>query len=269
MPFFSTDSIMFHYLDVGQGLPFVFQHGLGGDVHQTQKLFVPPLPFRLLTLDCRGHGETRPVGELASLSFTSFADDLVTLLDTLHLERVVVGGISMGAGVALNFTLRYPQRVRGLVLARPAWLYEPLPANLQVYPRIAALIQHGGAAQASERFKHTQEYLELQRTFPEAAVSLLKQFAHPRAEETVAILERLPRDTPTRNQEDWTHIHVPTLVLANEHDLIHPFHYGEILASTIPGATLERITPKGIDAHQHAEDIQYAIEHFLRSVSES
>ena len=191
MPFFSTDSIMFHYLDVGQGLPFVFQHGLGGDVHQTQKLFVPPLPFRLLTLDCRGHGETRPVGELASLSFTSFADDLVTLLDTLHLERVVVGGIRWEQ--ALRSTLRC-----AIHNGYGAWCWHDQPGCMNPcsespsYPCIAALIRHGGVVPQSERFKHTQEYLELQRTFPEAAVSLLKQFAHPRAEETVAILERLP-----------------------------------------------------------------------------
>lgn len=263
MPFFHADSITFHYLDVGQGLPFVFQHGLGGDVHQTQDLFVPPLPFRLLTLDCRGHGETRPVGDPAYLGFTPFADDLVALLDMLHLQQVVVGGISMGAAVALNFTLRYPQRVRSLVLVRPAWLHEPLPVNLQVYPRIAALIRRDGATQGSEHFKQTQEYLELQRTFPEAAASLLKQCTRPRAEETVDILERLPRDAPNRNQEDWTHIHVPTLVLANEHDPIHPFRYGEVLAHAIPGATLEQVTPKGIDAHRHARDIQHAIERFL------
>ncbi len=33
MPFFSTDAITFHYLDEGQGIPFVFPHGTGGDVH--------------------------------------------------------------------------------------------------------------------------------------------------------------------------------------------------------------------------------------------
>jgi pimeloyl-ACP methyl ester carboxylesterase len=266
MPFFYADSITFHYLDVGQGFPFVFQHGLGGDVHQTQDLFVAPLPFRLLTLDCRGHGETRPVGDPAYLGFTPFADDLVALLDKLHLQQAVVGGISMGAAVALNFALRYPQRVQALVLVRPAWLHEPLPANLQVYPRIAALIRRAGAAQASEHFKQTEEYLELQRTFPVAAASLLTQCTRPRAEETVDILERLPRDAPNRNQEDWTHIHVPTLVLVNEHDPIHPFRYGEVLAYAIPGATLEQVTPKAIDAHQHARDIQHAIERFLLDV---
>ncbi|HEY6410124.1 MAG TPA: alpha/beta hydrolase [Ktedonobacteraceae bacterium] len=266
MSFFSADSITFHYLDVEQGLAFVFQHGLGGDVHQTQDLFVPPLPFRLLTLDCRGHGETRPVGDPASLSFNSFADDLIAFLDTLHLQQVVIGGISMGAGVALNIALRYPQRVQALVLVRPAWLHEPLPVNLQVYPRIAQLIRDDGAIQANEYFKRTEEYLELQRTFPVTAASLLTQLTRPRAEETVDILERLPRDAPNRNQQDLAHIHVPTLVLVNEDDPIHPFHYGEVLAHAIAGANLKQITSKAIDAQQHARDIQHAIEHFLQGL---
>ena len=266
MPFFYADPITFPYLDVGQGLPFVFQHGLGGDVHQTQDLFVPPLPFRLLTLECRGHGETRPVGDPAHLSFTHFADDLLAFLDKVHLRQVVVGGISMGAAVALNFVLRYPQRVQALVLVRPAWLHEPLPANLQVYPRIAELIRRLGVVQGREYFKHTEEYQELQRTFPEAAASLLKQFTRPQAEESVAILERLPSDVPNRDQEDWTQIHVPTLVLAHEHDPVHPFRYGEVLAHAIPGATLVQITPKEIDVHQHARDIQQALLRFLRTV---
>lgn len=263
MPFFSTDSITFHYLDMGQGLPFVFQHGAGGDVYQTQNLFVPPLAFRLLTLDCRGHGETKPVGDPASLSFTSFADDLIALLDTLHLQQAVVGGISMGAGVALNVALRYPHRVQALVLVRPAWLHEPLPAHLQVYPRIAKLIREVGAAQACEEFKRTEEYLELQRTFPVTAASLITQFTRPRAQETVDILERLPRDAPNRNPDDWARIRVPTLVLVNEDDPLHPFHYGEVLAHAIPGARLKQITSKAIDPELHARDIQQAIEHFL------
>ena len=61
MPFFHSDTILFHYLDLGKGVPFVFQHGLGGAVHQAQALFEPPMPFCFLTLDCWGYGETRPV----------------------------------------------------------------------------------------------------------------------------------------------------------------------------------------------------------------
>ena len=42
MATFERDGIVFHYLDVGQGTPFVFQHGLGGDKGQPAGLFRPP-----------------------------------------------------------------------------------------------------------------------------------------------------------------------------------------------------------------------------------
>ena len=67
MPFLYSDTILFDYLDMGKGVPLVFQHGMGGDVHQIRDLFEPPIPFCLLTLDCRGHGETRPVGSPTDL----------------------------------------------------------------------------------------------------------------------------------------------------------------------------------------------------------
>ena len=55
------DGIHFHYQDAGRGVPFFYQHGLGGDVNQTFEIFKPPAGFRLIGFDCRGHGQTRPV----------------------------------------------------------------------------------------------------------------------------------------------------------------------------------------------------------------
>ena len=45
-----------------------------------------------------------------------YADDLVGLLDVLHIERAVVAGLSMGGYVAFALWRRHPQRVRALVL---------------------------------------------------------------------------------------------------------------------------------------------------------
>lgn len=245
----------------------MLQHGLGGDLHQIEDLFPPPWSFRLLTLECRGHGESRPVGDPAQLGFEQFADDLVALLDRLGLQQVVMGGISMGAGVALNFVLRYPQRVKGLVLVRPAWLHEPLPANLQIYPLIAEWIRRAGAAPGCERFTQTKEYLAMERTYPAAAASLVKQFMRPRAEEAVDVLDRLPRDAPNRSQDPWERIDAPTLVLANRDDPIHPYAYGEALARAIPGAVLTQIPSKEIDAQQHAAGLRRAVERFLEDIA--
>ena len=120
MATFERDGIVFHYVDVGQGVPFVFQHGIGGDVGQPVGLVRPPNTLRLLCLDARAHGQTRPLGDPSALTFDVFGDDLVAWLDHLGVARAIIGGISMGAGVALNVAVRHPERVAGLVLSRPA-----------------------------------------------------------------------------------------------------------------------------------------------------
>src|SRR5947209_7539475 len=151
MSFFTHDGLSFHYREVGDGVPFVFQHGLGGDVNQPFGLFAPPSGVRLLAFDCRAHGETRPLGDPEKLSLASFAEDLHAFLDHLGIERAVVGGISMGAAVALNFALRFPERLLGLVLSRPAWLDGPMPGNVAIYGEIAGLIREHGARRGLER----------------------------------------------------------------------------------------------------------------------
>ena len=125
MPFFTRDNLNFHYLTRGRGVPFVFQHGLGGDAKRVFQLMDLPPGFRLLGLDCRAHGRTQPLGNVELLRFDSFADDIVALMDFLGESQAILGGSSMGAGVALNIALRYPARCQGLVLLRPAWLEHP------------------------------------------------------------------------------------------------------------------------------------------------
>src|SRR6266511_4006951 len=110
MPFFDYDGIHFHYREAGSGIPFVFQHGLGADVSQTFELFKPPAGLRLLTFDCRGHGETRPLGPEEKISIETFTEDLRAFLDHLKIDRAIIGGISMGAAIALRFALEHPRR---------------------------------------------------------------------------------------------------------------------------------------------------------------
>lgn len=263
MPFFDHDGIHFHYRESGSGVPFVFQHGLGADLNQTFNLFKPPAGIRLLTFECRGHGETRPLGAEEKISVETFTQDLLAFLDHLRIERAVIGGISMGAAIAVRFVLEYPERVLGLVLSRPAWLDESRADNLNVFATLAAFIRKFGATEGARRYEQTDAYQEILKLSPDNANSLLSQFAHPRAEETVAKLERIPNYVPQYSRADWRRIRVPTLVLVNRQDPIHPFAFGEVLAQTIAGATLVELTPKSISVDQHAADVQRALEAFL------
>lgn len=263
MPSFTRDGIKFHYIDRGKGIPLVVQHGLGGDLTQTTVLFEPPEGFRLLSMDARGHGETRPLGDERSLRIGAFADDVVAWLDHLGIEKAVVGGISMGAAVALNVALRYPERLLGLILSRPAWLDGPYPAHMQIFSMLTKLIQDHGPDEGRRRFLESDAYRKLKGECPESAQTLADQFAHPRAVETAVKFDRIARDAPCEGREGWESISAPTLVLANHQDPIHPYEYAEIYARTIPGATLKEVTPKTVSLIGHGQDVRGALHEFL------
>jgi pimeloyl-ACP methyl ester carboxylesterase len=263
MPWLNRERLAFYYESLGEGLPFCFQHGLGGDVNQPFGLYTPPAGIRLLSFDMRAHGQTRPVGDVTLLSIATFADDLVALLDDLGAERAVIGGISLGAAVAANVAIRYPGRLVGLILSRPAWIEGPLASNVALYGTIARLIREHGAAAGIERFREAPEFMEVRRESPDCGNSLLGQFTDPHAEECVARLERIPSDSPARRRSDYGAISAPTLVLGNRQDPIHPWSIAQELASLIPGATLRELTPKSVSLSQHTADVQAAIDEFL------
>jgi len=258
-----NDGIQFYYQETGQGVPFFFQHGLCADVSQPFGLFHPPAGFRLLAFDCHGHGQTCPVGPDEKIGLASFADDLLALMDHLKIERAIVGGISMGAAVVLNFALRYPDSVSTLILHRPAWLDGPRRENADVYATMAQFIRQHGALKGLELFKLSALYHNVLRQSPNAAKSLAGQFLRPRAEETVALLERIPLDAPNHDRAELRTIAVPTLVLASQQDPVHPFEYGATLAREIRGAVFRELTPKAVNVDQHNAEAQRFIEDFL------
>ena len=244
-------------------MPLFFQHGLGGSAEKILALLELPRGYRLVSLDCRAHGETSPLGEVEELRFDVLADDVIALMDHLQIPRVVVGGTSMGAGVALNCAVRYPQRVLGLVLLRPAWLESPNSANLKIFGLISQLIRTQGTRIGLEAFRKTEAYGAMLKESSDCAESLTSLFLDPRAVETVGRLERIPRDTPSSNRADWRRITVPTLVLANRRDPIHPFEYGQELAREIPGARFKELTPKSQSLIQYTSELRGALAEFL------
>jgi pimeloyl-ACP methyl ester carboxylesterase len=158
MPSVNLNGELFHYACVGKGLPFVFQHGMGADVTQPLSSCGNLAGWRIFAMDCRGHGQTEANLDPARISFAQFAEDLAVLLDSLIIERAVVGGISMGAGVALAFALAHPERVNGLILVRPAWLDRPFPANLRWFPLAASLLQEYPADEAARRCEQSSAF---------------------------------------------------------------------------------------------------------------
>jgi pimeloyl-ACP methyl ester carboxylesterase len=269
MPFVESGGIRFHYVLSGsQGSLVAFQHGLGANVSQPQGI-LNSAGLRVLSFDCRGHGLTEPLGPSEQIGFTAFADDLRAILDAVRADRVIVGGISMGAGVALNFALRNPGRVRALILSRPAWLDAPCPANLQILRRLSGWLNERGTDRARDLLLGDPEFHRIQAISRDNASSILRQLERPNLEGAIATLARLPADTPCPEPEAWRSIGVPTLVLVNQLDPLHPVEYGQRIALGIPGARLTEIAPKEKDPSLHAHEAREAIQAFIAEVEDN
>ena len=114
MPTKTVNGIEMYYEITGEGPPLLLIHGLGSSVRDWEfQIPVFKNHYQVITLDLRGHGRSsKPKGPY---SIRGFADDVVSLLKSLHLESVHVLGISMGTSVGFELVLGYPEMVRTFI----------------------------------------------------------------------------------------------------------------------------------------------------------
>lgn len=99
----------------GRGKTLVFIHGLSDNLYYWQPL-VDTLKdnYQILRYDLRGHGLSELGKEKISMDL--YVEDLLSLLDNLELSQVNLIGLSLGGAIALDFTIKHPERVSSMVL---------------------------------------------------------------------------------------------------------------------------------------------------------
>lgn len=257
------DDATLRFFDSERGSPVLFQHGLGGDAAQVEENFPDGPAYRRLTVECRGQGQSGP-GSVRPFSIAMFAADVLAACDRQGLDRFVAGGISTGAAIALHLAVRHPERVSALVLARPAWLFDPAPANMAPFVEMATLLRGHPPLVARELFAASPTAAMLAREAPDNLTSLLKFFDRPGPGLTADLVTDIAHDGPGVTAAQAAAIAVPTLVVGHEQDHVHPLAYARELARTIPGAELATITPKAADKPRHVEEFRAAVDAFLR-----
>lgn len=245
----------------GASRPVVFQHGLGGSEAQVAELFPHGAGLRRLTLACRGH-DGSALGPPEQLSIATFADDVLAFAEQRGVRRYVAGGVSMGAAIALRLAVRHPDRVTGLILVRPAWVFDAAPPNMAPFLEVAALLRDHPPAAARARFESTGTAERLRREAPDNFASLLGFFDRRPVADTVALLSRLAADGPGVSASEAAAITVPVLVIGNDRDTIHPLATAGWLAGAIPGVAVTEVMPKANDRGRHADQVRLAIQAF-------
>ena len=208
---------------------------LGSSLGTSGSMWDPQIPvlsehLRVVRYDHRGHGRSPvPPGpyELAELGA-----DVLALMDALQLDRVHLGGLSLGGMVSMWVASHAPDRVDRLALVCTSAKLGPP----EIWTERIEMVRAGGMASLTE--------MVIGRWFTPGFVA-----ANPAVVETV---RRGLLDTPAEGYagccgaiqtmdllDDLPRVTAPTLVIAGSEDVPTPPEHAQRIASLIPGTRLE------------------------------
>ena len=227
----------------GEGYPLLLLHG-GGARAQSFEDIVPILAkqFTVYTYDLRGFGKTvRPLQP--ALSSEGWREDALKFIDSFELEKVALGGWSLGAATALNFALAYPQRLSHLILIGAGGGPGVPAEDRSGFEERLRLLENG--ANAEEIVAKTFE-------FTKKSFSRYTLEHNPRAVEMVRH-EHLSNDPQSylemlkanQNRQDINarlgEITCPTLIIVGDEDSRTPVANSEAFNKTIPNSFMKII----------------------------
>jgi len=250
-----------YVIETGRGRPVVLLHAfpLNASMWMPQREAIGTT-HRVITPDQRGFGGSQLGHDDPSLD--EVADDLAGMLNSRKIDRVVLGGLSMGGYVAMAFLRRYPERVAALVLADTK-MGADSPEAAENRRRVASeVIAAGTSAQLVEEMLPSllgQTSME-RRALVLGRVKALLEKAPPYA---VAWAQRAMALRPD-STADLAAVAVPTLVIVGEEDTLSPPEEAELIAKTVPGAELVRIPDAGhLTAIEAPAEFNEAVAGFL------
>jgi pimeloyl-ACP methyl ester carboxylesterase len=252
------------YEDEGTGDALVLVHGhpFNRSMWRPQLRRFAGDGWRVIAPDLRGYGESSVVAGKTTLDV--FATDIAWLLDRLGVERIVLGGLSMGGQIVMDFYRQFPDRVRGLVLADTfAGLDSPARRQLRL---------------------DTADRLEREGMVGYADEELPKMVAPPNIEADPDLAEQvhhMMRSTPPQGaaaalrgraeRPDYVGllgtVTVPALVVVGREDTYTPVADAELMCERLPDSTLVVIEGAGhMPNLERPEEFNDALDAFLKTL---
>ena len=244
MPSVTGAGARLHYSCVGSGEPLLLITGFA----ISAEIFAPVLPlyaahFRCITFDNRGAG--RSSTPLVPTSMGELAADSVAVLDAVGVDCAHVYGLSMGGMIAQEIALRFPDRVRGLVLGGTSAGGAFAPRSftgladivLQRVPLVPAHVRR-------RRLTHALFSAGFRAEHPDLVDEYLQAVGAHRAGALGAWWHLMASASFDRSAL-LPYIGAPTLVLHGDADALTPVANARLLARRIPDAELRLLTGAG------------------------
>ncbi|WP_377272339.1 alpha/beta fold hydrolase [Peterkaempfera sp. SMS 1(5)a] len=257
----TTRGITIGYDDQGAGEPLLLVHGHPFDrsMWAPQLAALPALGVRVIAPDLRGYGESSVVPGRTLLEV--FARDLAALLDHLGLPQVLLGGLSMGGQIAMEFCRLFPDRVRGLVLADTFPQAETEAGRTGRNAMADRLLAEGMAGYADEVLDRMIAPYNV-RALPKVAAQVRAMMAGAPAEGAAAALRGRAERPDYRDL--LAKVDVPTLVLVGRDDSYTPVADAEAMHRLVPGSELAVVEGAGhLPNLEQPAEFNRALESFL------
>jgi pimeloyl-ACP methyl ester carboxylesterase len=259
------------YADTGTGSPVLVVHGNGGGYDQgllAGRTFIGA-GFRLIVPSRFGYLHT-PLPEDGSA--IAQADAYAALLDALDIQQVVVAAISDGGPSALQFALRHPDRISGLIMvaakshtpprdnAVQSFAFSTLFRSDYLYWAVTTLFERQLLSLLGMP-SDVQEALDPEQI--DAATEYLR-IMHPISIRSPGIYnDRDALSTLASQTYPLERITVPTLVIHGTLDSLQPFTHAQHTAGRIPGARLVALDGGGHVPVDHLDQITGEMHSFL------
>lgn len=212
-----VNGVRIYYETYGSGPPVLVLHGAGAFL-ETMHYFISGLSgtHTMIAIDSRGQG--RSTDAAGPITYARMGDDMIKLMDALHLKQADVVGWSDGGIVGLDMAMKHPGRVRRLVA---------IGSNYDVNGLDPSVFSGDFLSNVARDVRPFYEAIAPDPAHFDDAMKKIDTMIRTEPHYTLADLGRI---RTTR-----------VLILAGEHDLILRKHT-DALAHAIPGAK-EMIVP--------------------------
>ena len=243
-----SDGEVVTWVEAGDGPALLLIPGADG-MKETWRFQIPELArrFHVISADLRSRFPY-------PATFDLFADDAVELLDFLGIESAIVIGQSLGGAIAIRLATRYPERVRGLVLANTLARvsYEHVGLNATALAPVAVAANRylpTGAARWLGKLWSRHDVWIFDGSPGWERVVDYALWTGSRTEPPQISSRRIRLLAPEDLRPELARIRIPTLVLKGPRDTYTPAAWARDIADRIPDSRYVEIDDTGHCSH--------------------